>query len=70
LTDDEKRVCVTHESDCALPSNLDAFGAGFSCTSYSMLNADAKHNATAMHRATKQGTSNPDDEDFWFNISA
>ena len=53
LLDDEKRLCVVHESNCHLPHSIHAFGAGFSCTSYSLLNKDAGKNATAMDKAMK-----------------
>lgn len=53
LMDDEKRSCVVHERNCRLPSSIDAFGAGFSCTSYSLLNKDAGKNATAMEKAMR-----------------
>ena len=47
---DEERRCVRHcESgvQCNLPE-LDAFGAGFSCTSLSSLNGEAGQNTTAI----------------------
>lgn len=53
LLDDEKRSCVVHERNCHLRSSIDAFGAGFSCTSYSLLNKDAGKNATAMEKAMR-----------------
>lgn len=36
-----------HDDNCKLPK-VDAFGAGFSCTSYSHLNKDSAKNASAM----------------------
>ena len=53
LLNDEKRKCLTHNDSCDLPSFLDCFGCGFSCTSYSLLNKDSKENASAMDRQTK-----------------
>ena len=44
---------MVHDNACELQA-LDGFGAGFSCTSYSMLNKDSLKNATAMDRAAKQ----------------
>ena len=49
LDDPNKRVCAKHNDASELPP-LAAFGAGFSCTSYSHLNKDSKKNATAMHK--------------------
>lgn len=44
IADDEQRHCVTHAKCCPLPEKLDAFGAGFSCTSLSSLNGEAQAN--------------------------
>ncbi len=51
----EERRCVRHSESgeqCNLP-DLDAFGAGFSCTSLSSLNGEAGQNTTAIseHKA-------------------
>ena len=53
LKDDTKRWCVSHKTACVLPKFIEAFGAGFSCTSYSPLNKDATKNATAMDKNIK-----------------
>lgn len=60
LKSDENRRCVVHDAACELPVALDAFGAGFSCASYSALNKDAAKNATAMDRSTRQADQEPD----------
>lgn len=57
LLDDDARKCVTHQEACSLPLSLDCFGAGFSCTSYSLLNVQAKQNAGAMDRMAKHGAA-------------
>ena len=48
---------MTHQEACSLPVSLDCFGAGFSCTSYSLLNVQAKQNAGAMDRMAKHGAA-------------
>ncbi|CAK9065377.1 unnamed protein product [Durusdinium trenchii] len=50
LKDDAKRRCVCHSRACEIPE-IDGFAAGFSCTSYSLLNNNAAKNATGMERA-------------------
>lgn len=62
LTNDEHRKCVIHQSACPLRQSLDGFAAGFSCTSYSLLNNKSKQNATAMD-LMQRGSQNPNDED-------
>ncbi|CAK9118311.1 unnamed protein product, partial [Durusdinium trenchii] len=57
LKDDAKRKCRVHGQNCELPDRVDAFGAGFSCTSYSMLNKNASENATAMTKSVNQDPS-------------
>ena len=61
LLDEDARECAVHERPCDLPESVDAFGAGFSCTSYSPLNKDAAKNATAMDKAMK----NKPEEEPW-----
>ena len=58
LKDDEKRHCAVHSDPCCVP-DIDAFGAGFSCTSYSNLSKDASKNATAMHKARENDPEAP-----------
>ncbi|CAK9086334.1 Uncharacterized protein SCF082_LOCUS40838, partial [Durusdinium trenchii] len=53
LRSDARRVCTVHGGPCRLPSVIDGFGAGFSCTSYSSLNKDAAKNASAMEKASR-----------------
>ncbi len=65
LHNDEQRWCVAHKEACSLPGTIDAFGAGFSCTSYSLLNKDATKNATAMDKAMK---NKDDPEELWFRF--
>ena len=52
LKDEESRRCVQHCKACPLLP-ISCFAAGFSCTSYSRLNKEAKKNATAMQRANE-----------------
>lgn len=49
---------MVHGGGCPLRP-VDAFGAGFSCTSYSNLNKDAIKNATAMARAEEDDPDVP-----------
>lgn len=46
----EKRRCTTHGKACSLPQpeSVFAFGAGFSCTSLSALNGEARQNTNAV----------------------
>ena len=48
LGNPKKRLCVVHQGACPLPKRLFALGAGFSCTSFSGLNANSKSNVAAM----------------------
>ena len=63
MKDDAKRRCVCHSRACEIPE-IDGFAAGFSCTSYSLLNNNAAKNATAMERAR-----NGDTEVTWIVMS-
>ena len=66
LKSDQLRKCAAHSgANCDLPRELDSFGAGFSCTSYSLLNTQATQNASAMDRMTKHGIAPDDPEEFW-----
>ena len=53
IADPEKRFCTVHNANCELPPTIFALGAGFSCTSYSGLNQNAKGTVGAM----KEGDS-------------
>ena len=59
LRSDARRVCTVHGGPCRLPSVIDGFGAGFSCTSYSSLNKDAAKNASAMEKASRNEAEDP-----------
>ena len=48
INDSENRKCVIHGGNCDLPERLFAFGAGFSCTSFSPLNNESSSNTTAV----------------------
>ena len=48
ISDSENRKCVIHNGICDLPERLFAFGAGFSCTSFSPLNNESSSNTTAV----------------------
>ena len=63
MKDDAKRRCVCHSRACEIPE-IDGFAAGFSCTSYSLLNNNAAKNATAIERAR-----NGDTEVTWIVMS-
>ena len=46
----EERKCIAHGEPCELPTSLDIFAAGFSCTSVSGLNPGAAENVTAIEQ--------------------
>ncbi|CAJ1343682.1 unnamed protein product, partial [Effrenium voratum] len=48
IANSEARKCVVHERNCPLPRSIDAFGSGFSCTSFSSLNGESQLNTAAV----------------------
>ena len=68
LEKDSTRRCVVHDCNCDIAPGADAFGAGFSCTSYSALNKDAAKNATAMEKA-RQAKPEPGGKDEESSVS-
>ena len=68
LEKDSARRCVVHDCNCDIAPGADAFGAGFSCTSYSALNKDAAKNATAMEKA-RQAKPEPGGKDEESSVS-
>ena len=52
--DDEERECVAHGKNCDI-EEIDGYGSGFSCTSYSSLNDSAADNTNAMAEGKDRG---------------